>query len=398
MAPRHHPGRARAAVPARLLSAGAATRRTPRRRGPGDRGGGARPVRAGAAPRPAAPPRASRWSSTSTSSGGVQTACDAGGAGEYAAAQFADVGHTLTYVQGQAFVCQVDGAPSTQCVAHAAGDRLLVAVVVRREVRHLDLRLARRRRRSRCPTGGYVALSWQKGSAQAPPRVAPAVPRTVVVADLAPDLAAAVVARRPARATARTAAREAPPPPTAPRVVRLEQPHDDDLADGPGRRPRPEHRQGHRGPGHAPRRARPTYRPPPAAAGAPDTSAPGSGSVRPARLGRARAGRWRCSSRPAPSPSYAGSAPAAPDAAPRGRPPAAGPAPRRLVALGGRAGRRRLVHHQPVAPPDADRRRLPGGLGAPQRPAVGRLVPPLPLARPGDRGDPGLLPDPRRRR
>lgn len=105
--------------------------------------------------------------------GGVQSACDAGGAGEYAAAQFTDVGHTLTYVQGQPFVCQVDGAPSTQCVRTppataywslwwsdgTSGTWTYASVGV------ASLKV---------PDGGYVALSWQKGSAQAPPRVTPA--------------------------------------------------------------------------------------------------------------------------------------------------------------------------------------------------------------------------------
>ena len=104
--------------------------------------------------------------------GGVQTACDADGAGEYAAAQFTDVGHTLTYVQGQAFVCQVDGAPSTQCVRTPpataywslwwsdgkSGTWTYASVGV------ASLKV---------PDGGYVALSWQKGGAQAPPRVTP---------------------------------------------------------------------------------------------------------------------------------------------------------------------------------------------------------------------------------
>ena len=104
--------------------------------------------------------------------GGIQTACDEGGAGEYAAAQFTDVGHALTYVQGESFVCQVDGAPSTQCVRTppataywslwwsdgTSGTWTYASVGVG------SLKV---------PAGGYVALSWQKGSDQAPPRVAP---------------------------------------------------------------------------------------------------------------------------------------------------------------------------------------------------------------------------------
>ena len=104
--------------------------------------------------------------------GDIQSGCDADGAGKYAAAQFTDVGHTLTYVQGQAFVCQVDGAPSTQCVRTPpataywslwwsdgkSGTWTYASVGVG------SLKV---------PAGGYVALSWQKGTAQAPPRVTP---------------------------------------------------------------------------------------------------------------------------------------------------------------------------------------------------------------------------------
>jgi len=104
--------------------------------------------------------------------GSIQASCDAGGAGKYAAAQFTDVGHTLTYVQGQAFVCQVDGAPDTQCARTPpataywslwwsdgkSGTWTYASVGV------TSLKV---------PDGGYVALSWQQGSTQAPPRVAP---------------------------------------------------------------------------------------------------------------------------------------------------------------------------------------------------------------------------------
>jgi hypothetical protein len=104
--------------------------------------------------------------------GGAETACDAGGAGENAAAQFTDVGHTLTYVQDEAFVCQVDGRGSPQCArtppANAywslwwsdgkSGTWKYAASGV------TSLKV---------PEGGYVALSWQKGNAEVPPRVKP---------------------------------------------------------------------------------------------------------------------------------------------------------------------------------------------------------------------------------
>jgi hypothetical protein len=104
--------------------------------------------------------------------GDVRSACDAGGAGEYAAAQFADVGHTLTYVQGQPFVCQVDGAPSTQCVRTPPATAywsLWWSDGKSGTWTYASLGVAS----LKVPDGGYVALSWQKGSAQTPPRVTP---------------------------------------------------------------------------------------------------------------------------------------------------------------------------------------------------------------------------------
>jgi hypothetical protein len=71
--------------------------------------------------------------------GGVRSACDPGGAGRNASTQVTDVGHTLTYAQRQpGFVCRVDGSPSSRPVhQHLARRRLLVPVVVGREVGHL---------------------------------------------------------------------------------------------------------------------------------------------------------------------------------------------------------------------------------------------------------------------
>ncbi len=105
--------------------------------------------------------------------GGVETACDAGGAGETAARQLTDVGHTLTYVQRQpGFVCRVDGAPSSDpCVDTPPSDAYW-------SVWWSDGKSGKWSYSSegvgalQVPDGGYVALSWQGGSAKAPPRAA----------------------------------------------------------------------------------------------------------------------------------------------------------------------------------------------------------------------------------
>jgi hypothetical protein len=102
---------------------------------------------------------------------GLSTVCVPTGGGKKAADLFGDAGHVLTYVNGEPFVCEVDGAPQTQCArtppANAywslwwsdgrSGTWTYAAASV--EALHV-------------PDGGYVALSWQKGNAQAPPGVA----------------------------------------------------------------------------------------------------------------------------------------------------------------------------------------------------------------------------------
>ena len=105
--------------------------------------------------------------------GGVQTFCDAGGAGKYADQQFTDAGHTLTYVQNEAFVCRVDGVPASDpCVRTPPADAYWSLwwsdgksgtwSFASSGVASLKV-----------PAGGYVALSWQKGNAQVKPGVAP---------------------------------------------------------------------------------------------------------------------------------------------------------------------------------------------------------------------------------
>ena len=104
--------------------------------------------------------------------GGVQTFCDAGGAGENAATQFEDAGHTLTYVQGEPFVCEVDGAPATQCVRTPPANAYW-------SVWWSDGKSGTWKYSStgvtslEVPDGGSVALSWQGQSSQAEPRATP---------------------------------------------------------------------------------------------------------------------------------------------------------------------------------------------------------------------------------
>jgi hypothetical protein len=105
--------------------------------------------------------------------GGVQTYCDVSGAGKYADAQFKDAGHTLTYVQNEAFVCRVDGVPSSDpCVRTPPADAywsLWWSDGTSGTWKYSSAGV----RSLKVPPGGYVALSWQGGSSQAPPGVAP---------------------------------------------------------------------------------------------------------------------------------------------------------------------------------------------------------------------------------
>jgi len=107
--------------------------------------------------------------------GGVQSFCDAGGAGETAAAQFTDAGHALTYVQGEAFVCQVDSVPDTQCQRTPPGNAywsLWWSDGKSGEWKYSSVGVTG----LEVPAGGSVGLSWQGQTSQAKPRVAPPAP------------------------------------------------------------------------------------------------------------------------------------------------------------------------------------------------------------------------------
>ena len=116
--------------------------------------------------------------------GGVQTACVTDGGGDRASDLFPAAGFALDYVQRQpGFVCRVAGKPADNpCVEHAARRRLLGPVVVRREVRQVELRHHERGRADASPT---AATSRSPGTARtqsAPPGTSPAV-RTRTDAD-----------------------------------------------------------------------------------------------------------------------------------------------------------------------------------------------------------------------
>jgi hypothetical protein len=106
--------------------------------------------------------------------GGVQTSCDAGGAGRTAAAQLKDVGHRLVYVQRQpGFVCRVDDAPSDDPCVNTPPDNAYWSLWwsdgKSGTWSYSSLGVAS----LKVPEGGYVALSWQGQDSKAPPGVAP---------------------------------------------------------------------------------------------------------------------------------------------------------------------------------------------------------------------------------
>ncbi|MBO0845783.1 MAG: hypothetical protein J2P22_10235, partial [Nocardioides sp.] len=106
--------------------------------------------------------------------GGVQTACDANGAGKYADAQFKDVGHTLTYVQRTpGFVCRVDGSPSSDPCVNTPPSNAYWSVWWSDGKSGTWTYSSSGVGSLKVPEGGYVALSWQQGDGKVKPGVAP---------------------------------------------------------------------------------------------------------------------------------------------------------------------------------------------------------------------------------
>lgn len=106
--------------------------------------------------------------------GGVQTFCDAGGAGKTADAQLRDAGHDLTYVQRQpGFICRIDDEPADDpCVNTPPADAYW-------SLWWSDGKSGKWSYSSqgasslKVPEGGYVGMSWQGSDAQAAPGASP---------------------------------------------------------------------------------------------------------------------------------------------------------------------------------------------------------------------------------
>ena len=106
--------------------------------------------------------------------GGVRQVCDAGGAGKYAAAQFADAGFTLTRVSRQpGFVCRVEGKPAADpCVNTPPADAYWGLWWSDGESGSWSYS-SQGVDSLKVPEGGSVALSWNGSSTKSPPGAAP---------------------------------------------------------------------------------------------------------------------------------------------------------------------------------------------------------------------------------
>jgi hypothetical protein len=106
--------------------------------------------------------------------GGVQTFCDAGGAGKTADAQLREAGHELTYVQRQpGFICRIDDKPvDDPCVNTPPADAYW-------SLWWSDGRSGKWSYSSqgasslKVPEGGYVGMSWQGSDDKSQPGAAP---------------------------------------------------------------------------------------------------------------------------------------------------------------------------------------------------------------------------------
>jgi hypothetical protein len=106
--------------------------------------------------------------------GGVATACDASGGGKYASTIFKESGFTLTYVNGQPFVCRIDGRPSDAgCGQTPPGDAywgLFWAKPGATSWTYATIGVTA----LKVPDGGSVAFAFQDGGSTDYPGVAPA--------------------------------------------------------------------------------------------------------------------------------------------------------------------------------------------------------------------------------
>lgn len=105
--------------------------------------------------------------------GGVQTACDASGAGKTADSQLRDVGHTLTYVQRQpGFICRIDGKPANDACINTPPADAYWSLWWSDGTSGKWSYAAQGAGSLKVPDGGYVGLSWQGSGAKSPPGAA----------------------------------------------------------------------------------------------------------------------------------------------------------------------------------------------------------------------------------
>jgi hypothetical protein len=106
--------------------------------------------------------------------GGVQTFCDAGGAGKTADAQLRDAGYELTYVQRQpGFICRIDTKPADDpCVNTPPSDAYWSLWWSDGKSGEWSYSSAGASS-LKVPEGGYVGMSWQGGDAKAEPGLSP---------------------------------------------------------------------------------------------------------------------------------------------------------------------------------------------------------------------------------
>ncbi|HEY3530595.1 MAG TPA: hypothetical protein VGK78_15725 [Nocardioides sp.] len=103
--------------------------------------------------------------------GGVQTRCDGAGAGEVAWDQLQDVGFKLTPVNGEAFVCRIDGKPSSDqesCQRTPPADAYWSLWWTDGKTGKWSFS-SQGAGSLKVPEGGSVAMSWQSGNDQVPP-------------------------------------------------------------------------------------------------------------------------------------------------------------------------------------------------------------------------------------
>jgi hypothetical protein len=106
--------------------------------------------------------------------GGVQTFCDAGGAGKTADAQLRDAGHELTYVQRQpGFICRIDDKPADDPCVNTPPSDAYWALWWSDGKSGTWSYSSQGASSLKVPEGGYVGMSWQGSDSRTPPGVPP---------------------------------------------------------------------------------------------------------------------------------------------------------------------------------------------------------------------------------